>query len=101
MNEIKFAQVTGLTSPNPLTLVCTKKEDGTTNLSTISWWMPLSFNPNLFAVAINKGSHGGDRLRETGEAVLVIPLSAPKTIFSDAALRTGKILTRLKHSISR
>ena len=44
MNEIKFAQVTGLTSPNPLTLVCTKKEDGTTNLSTISWWMPLSFN---------------------------------------------------------
>ena len=73
MNEIKFAQLTGMTSPNPLTLVCTKKEDGTTNLSTISWWMPLSFNPNLFAVAINHGSHGGDRLRETGEAVLVIP----------------------------
>lgn len=73
MNEIRFAQVTGLTSPNPLTLVCTMKEDGTTNLSTISWWMPLSFNPNLFAVAINHGSHGGERLRETGEAVLAIP----------------------------
>ena len=28
MNEIKFAQVTGMTSPNPLTLVCTKKADG-------------------------------------------------------------------------
>lgn len=72
MNEIKFPQMTGLTSPNPLTLVCTKKADGTTNLSTISWWMPLSFNPNLFAVAINHGSHGGERLRETGDHNLYI-----------------------------
>ncbi len=73
MKEISFPQMTGLTSPNPLTLVCTKKADGTTNLSTISWWMPLSFNPNLFAVAINHASHGGERIRETGEAVIAIP----------------------------
>ena len=40
MKKINFAQVTGLTSPNPLTLICTKKADGSTNLGTISWWMP-------------------------------------------------------------
>ena len=28
MKKINFAQVTGLTSPNPLTLICTKKADG-------------------------------------------------------------------------
>lgn len=73
MKEISFSQMTKLTSPNPLTLVCTKKEDGTTNLSTISWWMPLSFKANLFALAINQRSHGGERLRETGRAVIAIP----------------------------
>ena len=94
MNEIKFAQVTGLTSPNPLTLVCTKKEDGTTNLSTISWWMPLSFNPNLFAVAINKGSHGGDRLCETGEAVLVIPSVGSEKYIFGCGSKNGKDINK-------
>ena len=96
MNEIKFAQVTGMTSPNPLTLVCTKKEDGTTNLSTISWWMPLSFNPNLFAVAINHGSHGGDRLRETGEAVLVIPAVGSEGFIFGCGSKNGKEINKAK-----
>ena len=94
MNEIKFAQVTGMTSPNPLTLVCTRKEDGTTNLSTISWWMPLSFNPNLFAVAINHGSHGGDRLRETGEAVLVIPAVGSEGFIFGCGSKNGKEINK-------
>lgn len=92
MKKINFAQVTGLTSPNPLTLICTKKADGSTNLGTISWWMPLSFNPNLFAVAINKGSHTGERLRETKEAVLVIPaVGSESFIFGCGSKNGGKI----------
>ena len=35
MKEINFPKVTGLTSPNPLTLVCTKKEDGTTTVGSL------------------------------------------------------------------
>ena len=96
MNEIKFPMVTGLTSPNPLTLVCTKKEDGTTNLSTISWWMPLSFNPNLFAVAINHGSHGGERLRETGEAVLVIPAVGSEGFIFGCGSKNGKEINKVE-----
>ena len=96
MNEIKFAQATALTSPNPLTLVCTKKEDGSTNLSTISWWMPLSFNPNLFAVAINRGSHGGDRLRETGEAVLTIPSVGSETYIFGCGSKNGKGMNKVE-----
>ena len=96
MNEIKFPAVTGLTSPNPLTLVCTRKEDDTTNLSTISWWMPLSFNPNLFAVAINRGSHGGDRLRETGEAVLVIPAVGSEGFIFGCGSKNGKEVNKVE-----
>lgn len=94
MNEINFPQMTGLTSPNPLTLVCTKKSDGSTNLSTISWWMPLSFNPNLFAVAINHGSHGGERLRETGEAVLVIPAVGSESFIFGCGSKNGKAVNK-------
>lgn len=96
MKEIKFPMVTGLTSPNPLTLVCTKKEDGTTNLSTISWWMPLSFNPNLFAVAINHGSHGGERLCETGEAVLVIPAVGSEDFIFRCGSNNGKEVNKVE-----
>ena len=96
MNEIKFAQATVLTSPNPLTLVCTKKEDGSVNLSTISWWMPLSFSPNLFALAINCGSHGGDRLRETGEAVLTIPSVGSESYIFGCGSKNGKGLNKVE-----
>ena len=95
MNEIQFAQATALTSPNPLTLVCTKKEDGSTNLSTISWWMPLSFNPNMFAVAINHGSHGGERLRETSEAVLTIPSVGSESYIFGCGSKNGKKLNKI------
>ena len=90
MKEISFPQMTGMTSPNPLTLICTKKEDGTTNLSTISWWMPLSFNPCLFAVAINHASHGGERIRETGEIVLTIPAVGSETFIFGCGSKNGK-----------
>lgn len=96
MKAISFPQVTAMTSPNPLTLVCTKKEDGTTNLSTISWWMPLSFNPNLFAVAINHGSHGGERLRETGEAVLVIPAVGSEDFIFGCGMKNGKDVNKVE-----
>ena len=92
MKEINLAQMTGLTSPNPLTLVCTKKEDGSTNISTISWGMPLSFNPNLFAVAINHGSHAGERIRETGEVVLTIPsIGSESYIMGCGSTNGGKV----------
>ncbi len=92
MKEINLAQMTGLTSPNPLTLVCTKKEDGSTNISTISWWMPLSFNPNLFAMAINHGSHAGKRIRETGNVVLTIPsVGSESYIMGCGSTNGGKV----------
>lgn len=47
MKKIDLPFASKLTSPNPVSLVCTQKPDGSTNLATVSWWNYLSFNPNM------------------------------------------------------
>ena len=54
MKKINLPQASRLTSPNPVTVVCTEKPDGSTNLATVSWWTYLSFNPNMIAYAMAK-----------------------------------------------
>ena len=56
MEKINLPKASQLTSPNPVTLVCTKKPDGSTNLATVSWWTYLSFNPGMIAYAMAKTS---------------------------------------------
>ena len=45
MKELNIMEATVLTSTNPLTLICSKKEDGSTNLAPICFVSYLSFNP--------------------------------------------------------
>ena len=49
MEKITLPKASVLTSPNPVTLVCTQKPDGSTNLATVSWRTYLSFNPSRSA----------------------------------------------------
>ncbi|RHS21842.1 flavin reductase, partial [Clostridium sp. AF12-19] len=42
MKELNIMEATVLTSPNPLTLICSKKEDGSTNLAPICFVSYLS-----------------------------------------------------------
>lgn len=73
MEKISLPQASGLTSPNPVTLVCMQKPDGSTNLATVSWWTYLSYNPNMIAYAMAKTSYSGERVRETQKVILTIP----------------------------
>ena len=73
MKQATLPFISRLTSPNPVSIVCTQKPDGTTNLATVSWWMPLSYNPDMIAYAMAKTSYSGERVRETGKGVLTIP----------------------------
>ena len=73
MEKIKLAKASGLTSPNPVTIVCTQKEDGSTNVATVSWWTYLSFNPEMIAYAMAKTSFSGERVRENKKVVLTEP----------------------------
>lgn len=73
MEKITLPKASQLTSPNPVTLVCTKKSDGSTNVATVSWWTYLSFQPETVGFAMAQTSYSGERLRETGEVVITVP----------------------------
>ena len=72
MKKINLPQASGLTSPNPVTIVCTKKPDGT-NLATVSWWTYLSFNPSMIAYAMAKTSFSGEMVRKNRRVILTVP----------------------------
>lgn len=73
MREVKIGQATALTSPDPLVLVCTQKEDGTLNMAPVSFFMYASFEPPMLAFAMGKASNSGENIRRTGRAVLAAP----------------------------
>lgn len=73
MEKINLPQAAALTSPNPVTIVCTEKPDGTTNFATVSWWTYLSFNPNMIACAMAKTSYSGEMVRNNKKVIVTIP----------------------------
>lgn len=73
MEKINLVKASQLTSPNPVTVVCTQKPDGSTNLATVSWWTYLSFNPNMIAYAMAKTSYSGEMVRQNKQVILTIP----------------------------
>lgn len=73
MLKINLPKASMMTSPNPLSLVCTKKEDGTTNIATVSWYTYLSYNPGMIGFAMAKTSYSGEMVRKNKKVVLTIP----------------------------
>ena len=85
MKKINIGQATALTSPDPLVLVCTKKEDGKLNMAPVSFFMYASFNPPMLAFAMGKAANSGENIRRTGKAVL----AAPGVSLKDAVMAYG------------
>lgn len=73
MKELNILEATALTSPNPLTLICSQNEDGTTNLAPICFVSYLSFDPPMLGFACGKQSHTGKRVRATGKVIVTVP----------------------------
>ena len=73
MRELNIMEATVYSSPNPLTLICSLNEDGTTNLAPICFVSYLSFNPPMVGFAAGKQSHTGKCVRETGKVIVTVP----------------------------
>lgn len=85
MKEVNIGQATAITSPDPLMLVCTKKEDGSLNMAPVSFFMYASFNPPMLAFAMGKAANSGENIRRTKKAVL----AAPGISLKDAVMAYG------------
>lgn len=90
MKKINLPQASELTSPNPVTLVCTQKPDGSTNLATVSWWTYLSFNPCIIGYAMAKTSYSGEMVRENKKVILTIPGTAIAEAVVGCGSTTGR-----------
>ncbi|MDE7108196.1 MAG: flavin reductase family protein, partial [Clostridiales bacterium] len=97
MNKISLAGAAKITSPNPVTVVCTQKPDGETNLATVSWWTYLSYNPNMIAYAMAKTSYSGEMVRQNKKVILTIP--SDKIV--DTVLGCGSTTGRNTDKISK
>ena len=73
MKEINIEQATAITSPDPLMLLCTTKENGSLNMAPVSFFMYSSYNPPMLAFAMGKEANSGSNIRRTGKAVFAAP----------------------------
>ena len=90
MKEISLPKASQLTSPNPVTLVCTQKTDGSTNLATVSWWTYLSFNPYMITFAMAKPSYSGEMVRNSKKVIITIPGAELADIVLGCGSTTGR-----------
>lgn len=72
MLKVNLPEASVLTSPNPVSLVCTKKDDGTTNVATVSWFTYLSYNPGMVGFAMAKTAYSGEMVRKNKKVILTI-----------------------------
>ena len=93
MNQISLPKASQLTSPNPLTLVCTLSSEGQANLATVSWWTYLSFRPGTIGFAMSKKSFSGEVVRETKRVILATPGSG----LAEAVMKCGSTSGRDHH----
>ena len=101
MEKITLPKASVLTSPNPVTLVCTRKPDGTTNLATVSWWTYLSYNPGMIAYAMAKTSYSGEMVRQNKKVILTIPGEAIAKEVIGSAHQPDVLPIKSQSSVSR
>lgn len=90
MNKINLPKASRLTSPNPITIVCTLRPDGSTNLATVSWWTYLSFNPCMVAFAMAMTSYSGEMVRNSGKVILATPGAEMEQAVMGCGTTTGR-----------
>ena len=78
MKEINIGQATQLTSPNPLVMICTQKEDGSTNLAPASFVTYLFFNPAMLGFDMGKNAFSGKMIQKFKNVVISVPAMSLK-----------------------
>ncbi|HIS80729.1 MAG TPA: flavin reductase family protein [Candidatus Scatomonas merdavium] len=73
MVKISIDHAPAYTSPNSMTLICTEKPDGSTNLATLAFWAFASTNPGKIMFSLNKGAYSLELLAGEKEVVLAVP----------------------------
>lgn len=98
MKEINIGQATAMTSPNPLVLVCTEKENGCFNIAPVSFFMYTSLQPPMLAFAMGKESNSGENIRRTRKAVIATAGVSLKEAVMTYGSTSGKKVDKIAHT---
>ena len=98
MKEIKFNEAAAITSPNPLVLVCTEKENGCLNIAPVSFFMYTSVNPPMLAFAMAKASNSGENIRRTGKAIISTAGDSLKEAVMTYGSASGRKIDKMTHT---
>lgn len=90
MKALSLIGAAKFTSPNPVSLVCSKTPSGDTNLATVSWWTYLSLNPEIIGFAMMKTSYTGELIRGGSQIVLTLPGTALARQVMQCGTSTGR-----------
>lgn len=96
MKEISLPAMAKVTAPNPVSIVCTQRTDGGTNLVTVSWWTYLSYDPNMIVYAMAKTSYSGELVRANKKVVLTIPSAQIVSAVLGCGSTTGRNTNKIE-----
>lgn len=93
MKKVEITTAPELTSPNPVTLVCTETPEKGANLAAVSWWTFLAFTPPTLCFAMGQKSYSGEMVRKNKRVALVVPGSQ----IAEATFKCGTVTGRNKN----
>ncbi len=96
MKNIPLLDVAKVTSPNPVTLICSRNDAGVTNLAAVSWWTYLSIEPATIGFAMMKPSYTGETVRANKNVVLTIPGEALARQVMQCGCSTGRTKSKAR-----
>lgn len=96
MKPLSLIDAAKFTSPNPLSLICSRTPSGVTNLATVSWWTYLSLEPETIGFAMMKTSYTGERVRAEKQVILTIPGEALAKQVMQCGSSTGRTKDKAK-----
>ena len=78
------------TAPQPVSLICTPRPDGGTNLAPVAWWTYLESEPPMIGFSMAKESYTCELVSGSGKVVLCLP----EETIADEVLQCGNVSGR-------
>ena len=73
MRKVAITEALEATAPQPVSLICTIKPDGGTNLAPVAWWTYIESEPPMIGFSMAKESYTCELVSKTGKLVLCLP----------------------------
>jgi flavin reductase (DIM6/NTAB) family NADH-FMN oxidoreductase RutF len=73
MREVSLNKAYTLLYPRQTVLIVSTSKEGKSNIMTLNWSSPVSFNPPMLCIAVGKQRYSAELIKETKEFVVAIP----------------------------